>query len=259
MENIDILNSVTIKAKKNLYKTPNTVDQFYGKDIENSFLLDVHGSDIFTSHILQKTNWEEIDVSYQWNSLGLRGPEPNYSAKKKILFGGGSLSLGTGIPVEKSFPHVLSQMLDASYINLSDVDTISDLIEPLEKFKDFNPDIVVINDTRFIQLYGWALIDIYKVRNVESGEFYKNVFLECDQKFLLMFESYLKNLFPNAELILAYCVRRAFKNPMPAFKYFKEVRLEKKEVVDIARDNAHPGIQSHSNFAKKIFSAITQK
>jgi hypothetical protein len=147
-------------------------------------------------------------------------------------------------------------MLESSYVNLSDVDTLSDLIEPLQKYKDFNPDVVVINDTRFIQQYGWALIDVYKVRNVESKGFYKNVFVECDQNFLLMFESYLKDLFPNAELVLAYCVRRAFKIEMPKFRYFKTVQLTKNEVVDIARDNAHPGILSHRNFAEKIYATL---
>lgn len=251
------LDNITIKQRKSLYKEPNTTSSVYGKDDGKSFVLDMKGSDIFTSHVVQRTNWDDMYVEYKWNSHGLRGPEPDYNASKKILFAGGSLSLGTGIPVEYSFPSVLANMLDSSYINLSDVDTLSDLIEPLQKYKDFNPDVVVINDTRFIQQYGWALIDVYKVRNVESKGFYKNVFAECDQNFLLMFESYLKDLFPNADLVLAYCVRRAFKIEMPKFRHFKTVELTKKEVIDIARDNAHPGILSHRNFAEKIYSTIT--
>jgi hypothetical protein len=147
-------------------------------------------------------------------------------------------------------------MLDASYINLSDVDTLSDLINPLKQFKNFNPDIIVINDTRFIQLYGWALIDIYKVKRVEHKDVYKNIFQECDINFLLLFETYLKTLFPNAKIVLAYCVRRAFNIEMPSFDYMKIVKLEKSDVVDIARDNAHPGIESHKRFAEKIYTAI---
>lgn len=256
MEINKILESVRIKEAKSLFKSPNTCDYFYGKDNKESFTLGKTGKDVFTSHLVQNTDWSKISVEYNWNGLGLRGPEPNYSSNKKILFAGGSLCLGTGVPLDKSFPYLVSSMLDASYINLSDVDTLSDLIDPLKKFKDFNPDIVVINDTRFIQMYGWALIDIYKVKHVEYKDVYKNIFQECDINFLLLFESYLKTLFPRATLILAYCVRRAFNVQMPPFEYLKLVRLEKKDVVDIARDGAHPGIRSHQTFAEKIYTSI---
>lgn len=255
MEIINTLNSIEIKKPKKLFKEPNSSCKYYGKDVAGTFSLGNAGSDIFTSHISQNTDWSLIDFIYQWNSIGLRGPEPEYTANKKIIFAGGSLSLGTGVPVEHSFPYILSQKMGASYINLSDVDTLSDLIEPLAQFKNFNPDIVIINDTRFIQLYGWALIDIYKMRNVESNPLYKSVFSECDKNFLLMFESYLQTLFPNAKLVLAHCVRRAFRE-MPTFQKMITVKLEKKLVVDIARDNAHPGIESHKNFAEEIYKII---
>ena len=34
----------------------------------------------------------------------------------------------------------------------------------LIEFKNFNPDYVILNDTRFFQNYGWALREIYKIR-----------------------------------------------------------------------------------------------
>jgi hypothetical protein len=256
MEN-NLLNLTNLKNPKRLFKEPNFINKFYEKDKEGEFIKDAEGSDIFTNHLTQTTDWNLIDVSYKWNSLGLRGPEPDYLKFNRILFAGGSLCLGTGVPVEHSFPFIVSKILDASYINVSDVDTMSDLIEPLKQFTDFDPQYVIINDTRFIQMYGWALIDIYKSRSIENNELYKKVFVDCDRNFLLMFETYLKDLFPNATLILAHCVRRAFKIQMPPFRYFKVVRLEKDEVVDLARDNAHPGIMSHEAFARKIVNAIT--
>lgn len=252
----NILENIEIKNPKHIFKTPNTIDKFYGKDQVDKFEFDKVGSDVFTSHVCQDVDWNNISFDYAWNSQGLRGPDPDYNCKKRILFAGGSLCVGTGVPVEHSFPDILSKMIDASYINLSDADTISDFIEPLKQFKNFNPTHVIINDTRFIQLYGWALIDIYKAKNIESNDMYKNIFAECDNNFLLMFEAYLNNLFPNAKLILAHCVRRAFKNDMPSFENFKIVRLERQDVVDLARDNTHPGILSHQIFAEKIYKAI---
>jgi len=253
------INLTSLKDPKRLFKETNSSNKFYGKDKEDAFIKDGEGSDIFTKHVIQTTDWDSIEFEYKWNSLGLRGPEPDYTKPNRIIFAGGSLCVGTGIPMENSFPFLVSKMLDASYINVADVDTMSDLIQPLKQFVDFNPQCVVINDTRFIQMYGWALIDIYRVKNVESNQLYKKIFLECDQNFLLMFEAYLKDLFPNATLILAHCVRRAFKIEMPPFKYFKIVRLEKSQAVDLARDNAHPGILSHELFAKKIVNAISNQ
>jgi len=256
MKTTDALNSIEVKSPKTLFKNPNTTDLFYGKDQPGAFQKDAHGTDIFTSGINQTTDWTTKQVNYHWNSLGLRGPEPDYSADNKILFAGGSFSVGTGVSVEDSFPYILAKKLNASYINLSDADTLSDLIDPLKKFADFNPNTVIISDTRFIQLYGWVLIDIFKVRNIEGNNLYKQVFLECDRNFLLMFEAYLKNLFPSATLVLAYCARRAFKMTMPEFEHFKVVRLEKTEMMDLARDNAHPGIKTHEAFANKIYTSI---
>ena len=252
----NILENIEIKKPKNIFKKPNTIDIFYGKDqLVNSTIGEI-GKDVFTSHAVQDIDWTTIPFDYSWNSMGLRGPEPDYNQPVRLLVAGGSLCVGTGVPVENSFPHILSQIINASYINLSDADTISDFIEPLKQFKNFNPTHVIINDTRFIQQYGWALIDIYKARNVESNDTYKNIFADCDNNFLLMFEAYLKNLFPNAQLILAHCVRRAFKGDMPKFESFKIVRLERDDVVDLARDNAHPGMRSHRVFAEKIYKAI---
>lgn len=206
--------------------------------------------------MIQTTDWSKIDIDYSWNSLGLRGPEPNYSASTKILFAGGSFCLGTGVPVENSFPYVLSKMLDASYINLSDVDCLSDLLNPLKDFKNFNPDIVIINDTRFIQIYGWALMDIYKIKNIESKNLYRNIFLECDKNFLITFECYVKNLFPKSKIIFSYSERKAFKKIPIDFEFLKIIKMEKSDVVDLGRDNAHPGIQSHKNFAEKLYNSI---
>lgn len=256
MKNNNALSTVKLKNPKSLFKKPISVDLYYGKDQPGSFMLNRSGFDIFTLHVTQTTNWDKKSVEYHWNSLGLRGPEPDYNSNNRILFAGGSLCLGTGISVEDSFSYVLANKLNASYINLSDVDTLSDLIEPLKKFVDFNPTLVVINDTRFIQLYGWVLIDMLKVKDIENTDLYKTVFPECDRNFLLLFESYLKTLFPNATLVLSYCVRRAFKIDMPNFNHFKVVRFEKTDVVDVARDNNHPGIESHKNFAEKIYNSI---
>ena len=96
----NILENFDIKKPKQVFKTPNTVDKFYEKDKGGVFINNVEGTDIFTNHVTQTIDWNSVNFDYSWNSLGLRGPEPDYSKSNRILFAGGSLCLGTGIPVE---------------------------------------------------------------------------------------------------------------------------------------------------------------
>lgn len=246
------------KNKKHIFKDAGTTDLFYGTDQLESFKLNTPGRDSFTQHIIQNTDWSVINFDYKWNSLGLRGPEPDYSAKRKILFAGGSLCVGTGVPLEHSFPHILSDMAESSYINLSDVDTISDLIIPLKKFKNFNPDVVVISDTIFIQYHGWILMQFFKEKSRELKKAYRAVFAENDRNFLLMFDSFLGNLFPNSKIILACCNRKYFKflENENNYQYMKVVLITQQDIVDLARDNHHAGIASHKLIAEKIFKSI---
>ena len=259
-EYIKALESLAItknKPVKKIFKEPNTEDLWCGKDtLENSVpQIGKPAKDLFTAHMLQYEQ-EPKDVRYKWNSLGLRGPEPNYNADKKMLVAGGSLSLGTGVHVEESFPHVLADMLEADYINISDADAITDLIDPLKQFKDYNPDYVLLSDTRFVQSYSWALVDIYRQKQTENMPAYRSIFLESDIHALKLFDYYLKGLFPNAKLILAYTERRAWKSIVPEFSNIIPVPLSKTLIADLSRDNCHPGPKTHYNFAKEIYTSI---
>lgn len=257
MEIKDALNSLKVaKVSKTIFKEPNTVTNFHGKDVEGSFEYKKFGKDVFTSHVQQNYNWNDESFNYKWNSLGLRGNEPDYNASKKIIFAGGSLSLGTGIPFEKSFPHLLASYLDASYINLSDADTFTDILDPIKKLRSFDPDYVVLSDTRFIQLHGWALIDIYNQKHIETNSVYKNIFFESDKKCLEFLDFYFKGLFPRAKIILTYCERRAWKNIVPNYENILSIPFSQDLVKDLARDNFHPGVVSHLNFASKIYNSI---
>lgn len=252
----ELLKNFSNKKPKQLFKEPLTSTKFYGKDQPGAFILQGKGQDIFTSHLTQTYDWDKHNFEYTWNSLGLRGPEPDYDASTKILLAGGSNSFGTGVPVEYSFPWLLAEKMQANYINISDVDCLSDLINPLEKFVDYNPDYVIINDTRFIQLYGWMMIDLYKIKDIENTQVYKEIFKSCDQMFLKTFECYVKVLFPNSQIYFVYSKRRAWKDDVTQFKQITPILLDSELYVDIGRDNTHPGIESNINFAEKIYNSI---
>ena len=246
------------KFHKKLFNTPNTIDLWHGKDSkENSKpYVGGNGRDPFTHHIVQ-TELPKSDVKYIWNSLGLRGPEIDYTASTKIIFGGGSLLLGTGINVEDSFPYIVAKKLNASYLNISPADALTDLIDPLTEYKKFNPDYVILNDTRFFGSYGWGLREIYKMRKLEAQDGYVKYFKQADIDCLKLFDYFLKGLFPNAKLILAYCQRRSWKTSVPNLDNIKKISFAAKEtVVDLARDGFHPGPESHKIMADKILQGI---
>lgn len=243
-----------------LYGTPNTSEKYWGKDNPESKNFGMGGDnrrDIFTSHVEEDYSGTE-EISYDFNSLGLRGPEPIYDSYRKILYGGGSLIFGTGVPLESSFPYLLSNEYIyplSSYINVSHVDCLTDLIEPFEKHKDFDPDFVIVNDTRFFQPYGYVLAELLQVRAIENNENYK-VFKECDKNALIMFCAFLRATFPKARKVITHCHRRAWRDLPELPKDITVVRIDKSDVVDIARDNAHPGIKSHRKIAEKIYTSM---
>ena len=80
-------------------RIPNTSVAGYGRDHIENFELGCSGRDIFTNHLTQDYDWRGNNFTYDWNSFGWRGPEPDFYAKKKMLFAGGSMTLGTGVPL----------------------------------------------------------------------------------------------------------------------------------------------------------------
>jgi hypothetical protein len=253
----DLLKDISIPDKdpKSVFKAPNTEDSTYQKDNGVIERMGRKGFDLFTIHVRQERDWTKTPFTYKWNSLGLRGPEPDYDATTKILFAGGSTALGCGVPLEDSYPYLIAKSLNASYINLSDTDSIDELVELLPQFTDFNPNYVIIGDTRFIQFYNWALADIYRAKHFESTMSHKRIFRKSDERFLMSFDGFVKSLFPNSKLYFARCVRRAFAE-IPPLTYMKDITFEKELVVDLARDNKHPGTESHKNFAERVLNCL---
>lgn len=252
----DLLKDINIpnKTPKDIQKEPNTEQDYYGKD-NKDIKMGVSGDDPFTKHVIQDVDWNKIPVSYKWNSFGLRGPEPDTTADTRILFAGGSTTLGVGVPVENTYPYIVADRLNASYVNLSDVDSLEELVDLLPHTQKFNPHIVIISDTRFIQFYGWALADIYRSKQVERKASYKHIFKKSDERYIKTFDGYIKNMFPESKIILARCVRRAFAS-IPQLNNMQDVQFKKTHVVDLARDNKHPGPKSHELFAEEILKCL---
>jgi hypothetical protein len=95
-----------------LINTPNSQQLVSGRD--NGIIHPVgsealgDGSNKMKAGLRQTIDYSDIDISYDYNELGLRGPNPEQlSTDKKVLFIGGSLLVGTGIRYEDSFAQKL--------------------------------------------------------------------------------------------------------------------------------------------------------
>ena len=88
-------------TKKNAYPIHFSVAG-YGRDHIENFELGCSGRDIFTNLLTQDYDWRGNNFTYDWNSFGWRGPVSTFMLPKKMLFAGGSMTLGTGVPVENS-------------------------------------------------------------------------------------------------------------------------------------------------------------
>jgi len=91
------------------------------------------------------------DVEIKLNSHGMRSPEP-ISEKSKILFIGSSISLGWGVPLNKSYPQLLSENLANQNLNyqilngsVGNYNTYRYVENFLKNQKDIDPKVLVVN------------------------------------------------------------------------------------------------------------------
>jgi hypothetical protein len=246
--------------KESVFKTPNTVLDYYGKDVPGAFELYGPGKDRFSLHLSQYTDYTNIPVKYEFNSLGLRGPEPDYNNNTRLLFAGSSQTFGVGLPVEYTYPYLVAQKMNASYINLSDIDVFTDILEYIKEVKDFNPTHIILSDTRFVQRYGFMFHELSRrhlTKIYEDNSEFAEIFKECDKRVVSMMELCLKQMFPNSQLYYGGTNRRLFKHSIPEFQYMQTVMLTKEDAVDLARDNTHLGIRTNQRYAAKLYSAFT--
>ena len=270
-------------AKGWVQNKPNTVSKFYNED-DGTNTVGESGKHVRSNHMVQAYDWSKHDFDYVWNSLGLRGPEPNYSADKKILYIGNSSTIGQGVPVEDCFAHITSTVLGYDYINLSDFYVMTDCIYKATKIcKEYNPDIIVMNNARFISggdfglanltyLFGKNVFKQFKDREqVEQLKLaFKDVLLEDAQKNLYMLEQTLYNLCSDVKIVWFNNSHTTNRNnnksggselfAHPDIYKLCSGKVEyydyKKEVVDLARDNRHPGLQAHRNIENCLIKVL---
>ena len=249
----------TLRPEKQI-REPNTITKYYGRhDTGNKCKVGESGLDHFTLNAIQELDWDndpKLDFEYTWNKYGYRGPDDLTNIG--ILFAGSSLMLGTGLPYEQSMPYLVSKQLGLDHFNLSDFDTLTEMADKLFDLTNLDPQYIIlsdfwgINDTNWLMRY-WIPKEKDKKIIKEVRETFKN----SNGKIFKMFELALKQTFPDSKyFILQPSERRKHWFHDYELKDIKSIYYTQEEMIDLARDQTHPGPKTQQYLTNKIIEEI---
>ena len=191
--------------------------------------------------LLEKYNWLNSKFTYKFNSEGFRSRE--FLNEPAIAFFGCSFTLGVGLPLETSWPYIVSSRLNLACYNLAIAGSSNDTAFRMaySRLETIKPKMVIFCQTyshRFEIFDGIGFSG--KGPHGDNGN-YENEWMAYSQNTLLNKE---KNRLGMNQL----CTDLGIK--------FLATEVEKLEIVDLARDLYHPGIGSNRKFADYILSLI---
>jgi hypothetical protein len=239
-------------------RVPGETLLWYGKDQQEKDTT----PEVMTMHLTQTRSWDDADISYTWNSMGYRGPEPNKHAERKILLAGGSMLLGVGLPQELTLAERLAKHYDADYLNISDYDSLTELTEPLQTLGvDYDPDYVIIGDTRFVVENNWLMAHIKLERkrgmeiSSEALRFFQESFNRTNKDILSIFSKFVASLFPRSKIVFLIAPRKNFKFETGLLN---QVTITPEMMVDLSRDDIHPGPDTINLIADAIIRKLDE-
>lgn len=213
------------------------------------------------------------EVCYTTNEHGFRH-KVDYS-KKIILFCGCSMTFGTGLAEEDTYPHLITSYMgnDYDYINISMPSTGPDvqMLNLSWALNNFNVEKIfwyMSDPHRQVVSIIENAINLYIPNNHHYewfnhgiGKKFMEVNLELENTWLLKTYWNLYSLFSlikhkNIETYVS-CWDLILDTQLENLrKEFKFKSLGNINSIDLARDNAHPGVNSHRQFAENILKRI---
>lgn len=233
--------------------------------IESTFNFINHCDDEeqFKQHLkTQPIDWiyRTLPVEYKYNSLGFRCDDHKELTNDYILFSGCSLTEGSALPIEHTYPYLISKALNKTYYNLALAGTGPWVLQHnmmlfMSLMKDKKPDIVVIQWPDFSRctffsdngqpalFNGSSYKDpVYKV--LLESEFIENT----NQFYRYGLIKFLQNL--GIKKII-----EIYQQPL-SVDLGTSVTQMNLPPIDYARDLSHPGIESHKCQAEAITNII---
>ncbi len=197
----------------------------------------------YRSDILEKYGWLDSKFTYKFNSHGFRCDE--FTSDPSIVFLGCSYTVGVGLPIETTWPYIVSKKLGLRCYNLgiggSSNDTAFRLA--LHWLKEIKPKIVV-----FCRTFP-TRIDIFSDKGVianpaeEVSDFYLKHWTNNPHNLMLSMEKNSLAINKLSDMINAKFVMVSVEqfNPFP----------------DFARDLAHPGVLTNIRVSNLVLSKIS--
>lgn len=183
-------------------------------------------------------------VFYDRNSNGHRSVEASSLSSGYILFLGCSITVGSSVPLEETFPYKVSQSLDKDYYNLAVEGAGYDLVAHnlVSWFKTQpKPSLVVIR---------WP--EMYRTfRRVGNDVFPYGPWATVDLGVRQDWKNYEKVI--STDYFAHY--NRIIKD-MASLVSVPIVEVGHTDIVDYGRDLKHPGIQSHTLMAENVLKQI---
>jgi hypothetical protein len=237
-------------------------NKFIGADVLNCSNFTLDGSDSFENYVknleTQPEDWiyRTKEISYQRNSFGHRSKEIEKLNDKYILFAGCSITFGSGLSLEDTYPYIVSKKFNLDYYNLS--------------VEASGPDTLTTN------MFSW----FKNVKNkpvcvvFQWPEPYRFFYSTDDPKILLgPWVSYIKKYY-DKEILNSYNkvvsteildhFSKIMKHNIYAMLEVLEIpyhsfNLSNNDIIDRARDLKHPGIETNKIISQKIINSLSMK
>lgn len=219
------------------------------KNCEEIFWCPMDTMELFNSHLevpekralLEKYRWIDAKFTYRFNKEGFRCDE--FTNISSIVFLGCSMTMGIGLPVEFTWPYLVSNNLNLSCYNLGIAGSSNDTAFRMAYawLEKINPTMVI-----FCQTFShrWEIFagNGFTGRSIhlDNGKF-ENEWVGNPINGILNKEK-------NRLAVQQLCNNLGIK--------FISTEVEKIEFLDLARDLYHPGVESNKKFADYVLSLI---
>lgn len=210
----------------------------------------------------QIRDFTDVDISYEWNKFGYRYQEPK--KKRVIAFIGCGLTIGLGLPVEESYPYIISKELGIPYVNFSEAlfDEYIDILEKMSEYYEY--EAIFLCEAKYVTR-AQAPFKLYvNDFSFTQKKFYMQMMVESQANYMQTAELALKHLFPKAKL---YHVDHPRSNKKLIHRFLDDIEFRYMEkltyeydtenlCVDLNRSCTGYGKQTHANLASRILKDI---
>lgn len=193
---------------------------------------------------LIRLGWLDRKITYKFNSVGHRS---NEFQDNSIVFLGCSITFGIGLPLESTYPTIVSAALNLPCSNLAVSGSSSDTAFRLSEYwlPKVKPKIVIMMspDKSRLELLGKEASNL-RVNDISAHSIFY-------QRWLMDEENARLNQLKNILAVKSICTELGIKFlPFTVEKDFCFIES------DLARDLSHPGVVSNLLTAEKIISSI---